>query len=155
MTQVSFEPLEAGSVSFTGPAADTLMGFVNERSLPLGFDVGLVPGVFAGAALMAFVTREIRLQGFEGGPSMLQVLRGCRADGLRRYAGGGLRGGRGRHGRCDFRADGMACTCFDVGRRDDRAPPRLGMGTAVARIGSRLRGGGQGDAAMHPGPPLP
>ena len=102
MTQVSFEPLEAGSVSFTGPAADTLMGFVNERSLPLGFDVGLVPGVFVGAALMAFVTREIRLQGFEGGPSMLRYFAGAVLMGFGAMLAGGCAVGAGVTGGAIF-----------------------------------------------------
>jgi uncharacterized membrane protein YedE/YeeE len=102
MTQVSFEPLVAGSVSFTGPAADTLMGLVNERRLPLGFDVGLVPGVFAGAALMALVTREIRLQGFEGGPSMLRYLAGAVLMGFGAMLAGGCAVGAGVTGGAIF-----------------------------------------------------
>ena len=74
MTRVSFEPLQPGSVTFTGPSADTLMGLINETSLPLDFNVGLVPGVFAGAALAAVMSRSWALQGFEDGPSMLRYL---------------------------------------------------------------------------------
>jgi uncharacterized protein len=95
MTQVSFEPLQAGSVSFTGPSADTLMGFVNERTLPLGFDVGLVPGVFIGSALMALLTREFRLQGFEGGPSMLRYFAGAILMGFGAMLAGGCAVGAG------------------------------------------------------------
>ncbi len=102
MTQVSFEPLEAGSVSFTGPSADTLMGFVNERHLPLGFDVGLVPGVFAGSALMALFAREFRLEGFEGGPSMLRYLGGACLMGFGAMLAGGCAVGAGVTGGAIF-----------------------------------------------------
>jgi uncharacterized protein len=102
MTQVSFEPLEAGSVSFTGPSADTLMGFVNERSLPLDFNVGLVPGVFLGSALMALVTREFRLQGFEGGPSMLRYFAGAVLMGFGAMLAGGCAVGAGVTGGAIF-----------------------------------------------------
>ena len=102
MTQVSFEPLQAGSVSFTGPSADTLMGFVNERTLPLGFDVGLVPGVFIGSALMALLTREFRLQGFEGGPSMLRYFAGAILMGFGAMLAGGCAVGAGVTGGAIF-----------------------------------------------------
>ena len=102
MTQVSFEPLQAGSVSFTGPSADTLMGLVNERALPLGFDVGLVPGVFLGAALAALLTREFRLQGFEGGPSMLRYFAGAGLMGFGAMLAGGCAVGAGVTGGAIF-----------------------------------------------------
>lgn len=102
MTQVSFEQLIAGSVSFTGPSADTLMGLVNERSLPLGFNVGLVPGVFVGAAVMALLTREWRLQGFEGGPSMLRYFAGAGLMGFGAMLAGGCAVGAGVTGGAIF-----------------------------------------------------
>ncbi len=102
MTQVSFEPLIAGSVSFTGPSADTLMGFVNERSLPLDFNVGLVPGVFLGSAIMAIATREFRLQGFEGGPSMLRYFAGAGLMGFGAMLAGGCAVGAGVTGGAIF-----------------------------------------------------
>ena len=102
MTQVSFDPVVAGSVSFTGPSADTLMGFVNERTLPLDFNVGLVPGVFLGAAAMALLTREFRLQGFEGGPSMLRYFGGAGLMGFGAMLAGGCAVGAGVTGGAIF-----------------------------------------------------
>jgi len=98
MTQVSFEPLEASSVTFTGPSADTLMGLINERSMPMGFGIGLVPGVFAGSALMALATREWRLQGFDGGPSMLRYFAGAALMGFGAMLAGGCAVGTGVSG---------------------------------------------------------
>jgi len=102
MTQASFEPLIPGSVSFTGPAADTLMGFVNERTLPLDFNVGLVPGVFIGSAIMALLSREWRLQGFEGGPSMLRYFAGAGLMGFGAMLAGGCAVGAGVTGGAIF-----------------------------------------------------
>ncbi|MFK7881792.1 YeeE/YedE family protein [Roseobacter sp.] len=64
IAQSSFEVVSVQSVTFTGPATDTLMGLVNERHLPAGFGLGLVPGVFAGAMVMAVLKGEARLQRF-------------------------------------------------------------------------------------------
>jgi uncharacterized membrane protein YedE/YeeE len=102
MAQISFEPLTPGSVSFTGPSADTLMGFVNERTLPLGFDVGLVPGVFIGAAAAALLSREFVLQGFEGGPSMLRYFSGAFLMGFGAMLAGGCAVGAGVTGGAIF-----------------------------------------------------
>ena len=98
MTQVSFEPLQASSVTFTGPSADTLMGLINARALPLGFGVGLVPGVFVGSAAMALFTREWQLQGFEGGPSMLSYFAGALLMGFGAMLAGGCAVGAGVSG---------------------------------------------------------
>lgn len=116
MTQVSFEPLIASSVTFTGPSADTLMGFVNETSLPMSFDVGLVPGVFLGAATAAALTREIRLQGYEGGPSMLRYLAGAALMGFGAMLAGGCAVGAGVSGGAIFATTAwVALTAMWVG----------------------------------------
>lgn len=102
MTQVSFAPVQAESLSFTGPSADTLMGLVNERTLPLDFSVGLVPGVFIGSALMAALAREVRLQGFEGGLSMLRYFAGAALMGFGAMLAGGCAVGAGVTGGAIF-----------------------------------------------------
>ncbi len=102
MTQVSFEPVQAESLSFTGPSADTLMGLMNERILPLNFSVGLVPGVFIGSAVMAVLAREVRLQGFEGGPSMLRYFGGAALMGFGAMLAGGCAVGAGVTGGAIF-----------------------------------------------------
>jgi len=60
----SFEPVGVKSISFIGPSTDTLMGLINQPTLPLVFDLGLVPGVFAGAFLAAAFSRELKIQCF-------------------------------------------------------------------------------------------
>jgi hypothetical protein len=89
ISQVAFEPVAVKSVSFTGPSADTLMALINTPTIPLGFDVGLIPGVFLGSLLAAAATGEIELQGFEGGPSMVRYIAGAVLMGF----GGMLAGG--------------------------------------------------------------
>jgi hypothetical protein len=75
---------------------------VNERSLPLDFNVGLVPGVFLGSAIMAIATREFRLQGFEGGPSMLRYFAGAGLMGFGAMLAGGCAVGAGVTGGAIF-----------------------------------------------------
>ncbi|MBC8338636.1 MAG: YeeE/YedE family protein [Alphaproteobacteria bacterium] len=60
----SFNPVSVKSISFIGPSADTLMGFINHPSMPLVFDLGLVPGVFAGSFFAALLGRELKWQCF-------------------------------------------------------------------------------------------
>ena len=98
MTQVSFEPIQPSSVTFTGPAADTLMALINQRSLTLDFGLGLVPGVFLGAGVMALVTREWALQGFDGGASMLRYFCGAVLMGFGAMLAGGCAVGAGVSG---------------------------------------------------------
>jgi uncharacterized membrane protein YedE/YeeE len=88
-SQHSFAPASIKSVSFTGPSADTLMGLINSPSVPLGFDTGLVPGVFAGSFIAALIGREWKLQGFHDGPSMGRYAAGAFLMGF----GGMLAGG--------------------------------------------------------------
>lgn len=102
LAQLTFAPTHITSVSFTGPSADTLMGLINSRSIPLGFDVGLVPGVFLGSLVAALATREFALQGFEGGASMLRYIAGAALMGF----GGMLAGG------CAVGAGVTGCAIF-------------------------------------------
>ena len=64
ISQASFEIVPVSSVTFTGPATDTLMALVTQRSVPLSFAIGLVPGVFVGAGIAALVAREWQIQRF-------------------------------------------------------------------------------------------
>ena len=95
ISQSSFEPVVIKSVSFTGPSADTLMALINTPSIPMGFDVGLIPGVFLGSLLAAAATREIELQGFEGGGSMLRYIAGAVLMGFGSMLAGGCAVGAG------------------------------------------------------------
>jgi uncharacterized membrane protein YedE/YeeE len=102
IAQVSFEVVAISSVTFTGPSTDTLMGLVNETALPLGFGVGLVPGVFVGAAAMALITREWRIERFGSDTPMERYLIGATLMGFGSMLAGGCAVGAGMSGGAIF-----------------------------------------------------
>jgi len=85
----SWDIVPIKSVSFTGPSADTLMGFINSPTLDLSFDIGLVPGVFAGSLVAALLTKEFKLQQFTVETGLSRYLIGACMMGF----GGMLAGG--------------------------------------------------------------
>jgi uncharacterized membrane protein YedE/YeeE len=98
ISQASFEIVAIQSVTFTGPSTDTLMGLVNERSLPAGFGMGLVPGVFAGAMFSAVLQGEARIQRFEPDVPMERYLVGGVLMGFGSMLAGGCAVGAGLTG---------------------------------------------------------
>lgn len=86
------------SVTFTGPATDTLMGLVNERNLPLSFGIGLVPGVFLGAGVAALLAREFSIQRFGPDTPMERYLGGAVLMGFGAMLAGGCAVGAGVSG---------------------------------------------------------
>ena len=98
IAQTSFEVIPISSVTFTGPSTDTLMGLVNSTSLPLGFGVGLVPGVFAGAAAMALATGAWKIERFGPDTPMERYLAGAALMGFGSMLAGGCAVGAGMSG---------------------------------------------------------
>jgi uncharacterized membrane protein YedE/YeeE len=98
IAQTSFEIIPISSVTFTGPSTDTLMGLVNSTRLPLGFGAGLVPGVFVGAAAMAMLTRDWRIQRFGPETPMENYLLGAALMGFGSMLAGGCAVGAGMSG---------------------------------------------------------
>jgi uncharacterized membrane protein YedE/YeeE len=98
IAQSSFDPVALSSVTFTGPSTDTLMGLVNAAVLPAGFGVGLVPGVFFGAATMALITREMRIERFGPDTPMERYLVGACLMGFGSMLAGGCAVGAGMSG---------------------------------------------------------
>jgi len=94
----SFDVVPVSSVTFTGPSADTLMGLVNNRSMPGSFSIGLVPGVFLGAAVMAILSGEFRLQRFGPDTPMERYLVGAVFMGFGSMLAGGCAVGAGLSG---------------------------------------------------------
>lgn len=84
-----FETVKIESLTFTGPSANTLMLFLSPPSGVWRFDVALVPGVVIGSFLAAAWAGELKLEGFQGGPSMTRYLLGAALMGF----GGMLAGG--------------------------------------------------------------
>ncbi len=85
----SFDLVPIKSISFTGPSADTLMGLINQPSLPFTFDIGLVPGVFLGSFAASVVSKEFHLQQFTQETRQARYLIGASMMGF----GGMLAGG--------------------------------------------------------------
>ncbi|WP_400082764.1 YeeE/YedE family protein [Yoonia sp. R78084] len=98
----SFEVVAISSVTFTGPSTDTLMGLVNSTELPLGFGIGLVPGVFLGAGAMALATKEARIQRFGPDSPMEVYLVGAALMGFGSMLAGGCAVGAGMSGGAIF-----------------------------------------------------
>ena len=102
VSQVSFEVVPVGSVTFTGPSTDTLMGLVNAPDMPASFGVGLVPGVFLGAGAMALWRREFKLQRFGPETPMERYLIGAFLMGFGAMLAGGCAVGAGMSGGAVF-----------------------------------------------------
>ena len=98
IAQSSFEVVPISSVTFTGPSTDTLMGLVNSANLPLSFGVGLVPGVFMGAGLMAVFARESKIERFGTDTPMERYLVGAVLMGFGSMLAGGCAVGAGMSG---------------------------------------------------------
>ncbi|MEE4245328.1 MAG: YeeE/YedE family protein [Kangiellaceae bacterium] len=94
----SFDIVPIKSVSFTGPSADTLMGLINTPSLPLTFDVGLVPGVFIGSLIASVVSRQFEWQQFTHETKLWRYLVGASLMGFGSMLAGGCAVGAGVSG---------------------------------------------------------
>jgi len=101
LAELAFDPTPVHSLSFTGPSANTLMYVLNRPTLP-DFDTALVPGVFAGAFLAAWLGGTLRLEGFEGGRSMRRYLAGAVMMGFGGMLAGGCAVGAGVSGAAVF-----------------------------------------------------
>lgn len=99
------------SLSFTGPAADILMLVLSPPGQALKFDIGLVPGVAAGAFLSALLWRELKLEGFQGGQSMRRYIAGAMLMGFGGMLAGGCAVGAGVSGAAVFTMTSWMTLC--------------------------------------------
>lgn len=111
MAGQAFDPVQIEAVTFTGPSADTLMLFLSPPQDLLEFDVGLVPGVFLGSFLAAWLTRELVLQGFHDGRSMTRYLIGAALMGFGGMLAGGCAVGAGITGASIFALTAWITLC--------------------------------------------
>lgn len=86
---VAFNPVTVKSMNFSGPSADTLMLFLSPPGTPWSFDNGLIPGVFLGSFIAATLSRELKLEGFQGGEAMRRYLTGAVLMGFGAMLAGG------------------------------------------------------------------
>ena len=78
------------------------MALVNQPDVALSFGIGLVPGVFAGSALMALLSGEFRIQRFEPDVKMERYLIGASLMGFGSMLAGGCAVGAGMTGGAVF-----------------------------------------------------
>lgn len=91
----SFEVVAIQSVTFTGPSTDTLMAFINQPHVDPDFGIGLVPGVFIGAFLAAFLQGELKIQRFGNNIPMERYILGGVMMGFGSMLAGGCAVGAG------------------------------------------------------------
>jgi uncharacterized membrane protein YedE/YeeE len=115
LAQISFDPVQIESATFTGPSANTLMFFLEENPV-LQFDIGLVPGVFLGAFLSAWVAGSLRFQGFENEANMRRAMIGAALMGFGGMLAGGCAIGAGVTGGSIFAGTAwLALFCMWIG----------------------------------------
>jgi uncharacterized membrane protein YedE/YeeE len=97
---------------------------------PIGFDFGLMPGVFAGAALGALIGKDWKLEGFKDGHSMRRCIAGAVLMGFGAMLAGGCAVGSGITGGAIFSITawvslfGMWCGAGLMDRIMDATPPQ-------------------------------
>jgi hypothetical protein len=94
----SFNMVQVQGLTFSGPSAEWLMRVLSSPAPRIGFDFGLLPGVFAGSFIGALVGREFQLEGFKDGYSMRRYIAGAILMGFGSMLAGGCAVGAGMTG---------------------------------------------------------
>jgi len=102
VSKASFEVVPIQGVTFSGPSADWLMRILAPNPPGLGFDFGLLPGVFLGSFIAAWVSGEFQLEGFKDGYSMRRYIFGAIFMGFGSMLAGGCAVGAGVTGGAIF-----------------------------------------------------
>lgn len=102
MSIMSFDVVPVESLTFAGPSADMLMLFLSPLTEAFDFDVGLIIGVFIGSFMAAFFAKELKLEGFQGGPAMRRYITGAALMGFGAMLAGGCAVGAGVTGSSVF-----------------------------------------------------
>ena len=98
LAATAFEIVPVTSITFTGPSTDTLMALVGNRAAPLSFGLGLVPGVFTGAAVSAALARRWKIERFSAETPLERYLVGAVLMGFGAMLAGGCAVGAGVSG---------------------------------------------------------
>ena len=94
----TFEVVQVQGLTFSGPSAEWLMRVLSSPAPAIGFDFGLLPGVFAGSFLGAWLGRDLKLEGFKDGYSMTRYIVGAMLMGFGAMLAGGCAVGAGMTG---------------------------------------------------------
>ena len=124
----SFQVVPVQGLTFSGPSAEWLMRVVTAPAAPVGFDFGLLPGVFAGSLLGGIVGGSLQLEGFGDGYGMRRYIAGAVLMGFGAMLAGGCAAGAGVSGGAIFSLTAwLALVCMWAGaaltdRLLDRTP---------------------------------
>lgn len=94
--------IQVQGLTFSGPSAEWLMRVLSSPAPAIGFDFGLLPGVFAGSFIGALIGREFQLEGFKDGYSMRRYIAGAILMGFGSMLAGGCAVGAGMTGGAIF-----------------------------------------------------
>ncbi len=95
VSQASFDIVSVESLTFSGPSAELLMLTVAPYDKELDFGIGIMPGVFLGSFAAAFLTGELKIQGFDSGHTMPRYIVGAVLMGFGAMLAGGCAVGAG------------------------------------------------------------
>lgn len=102
VAQNSFQPLQIQGLTFSGPSAEWLMRVLARHETTIGFDFGMLPGVFLGSFVAAWLGKELKLEGFRDGYSMTRYIMGAILMGFGSMLAGGCAVGAGLTGGAVF-----------------------------------------------------
>ena len=91
----SFEAVQIQGLTFSGPSAEWLMRVLQWPAPPVGFEFGLMPGVFLGSFIAAVLGGDWKLEGFKDGYSMRRYIVGAVFMGFGSMLAGGCAVGAG------------------------------------------------------------
>lgn len=98
----SFDPVQIQGLTFSGPSAEWLMRVLQWPAPPIGFEFGLMPGVFLGSFVGAVIGGDWKLEGFKDGYSMRRYIVGAVFMGFGSMLAGGCAVGAGVTGGAIF-----------------------------------------------------
>jgi len=98
----SFDPVQIQGLTFSGPSAEWLMRVLQSPSPPIGFEFGLMPGVFLGSFVGGLIGGDWKLEGFKDGYSMRRYIVGAIFMGFGSLLAGGCAVGAGVTGGAIF-----------------------------------------------------
>ena len=94
----TFEVVQVQGLTFSGPSAEWLMRVLSTPTPKVGFDFGLLPGVFVGSFIGALLGKDFKLEGFKDGYSMTRYIAGAMLMGFGSMLAGGCAVGAGMTG---------------------------------------------------------
>lgn len=95
VARTSFDPVQIQGITFSGPSAEWLMRVLAQPAPKIGFEFGMLPGVFIGSAIGALIGKDFKLEGFGGGYTMPRYIVGAILMGFGSMLAGGCAVGAG------------------------------------------------------------